>query len=512
MTKKATAQKAPLRGRARSKATTTKKTLPKLSERVARKAATKPSKPASKPAIRKRVPPGRALPDLSLWDQAGRLGGKLTPADVSAIIRAADLGEMRPLMDLANECRQKDCHLSAVLSVSEESLAGLQWKLTLPEKAKARDKKAAEWAEKILRALPMLRKLISYLAGAPFYGFDVNEILWKKVEGKLQPIDFAHLSHRRFAYDPYTGAFVLRDEGMPVEGLDFRAKWPNKFIVSHPRANGDSPQREGLCRPLIWMTQFRVWTFSDWLRAAELAWKPWRIGTYNKDRADTTDQADLEHILQKLSSSGWAAKSDAMTIDIEWPSGQQAAKATHSELVNVLAQEMSKCVLGQTETVQASSSSGYGQAKVHDAVRRDIRESRAMQIAADLTRDLIAPMIRLNFGANVAIPQFEFMTQDPVDIKAFSEAVKNLVDAKLVVPAKWVRDNAGMPEPDKDDETIGGETEPAVDPNADAEVDPNDPNAKKPKPKPGKKPADGDENPDAADEDDDADEEEPEAQ
>ncbi|HNX51735.1 MAG TPA: hypothetical protein PKL08_16320, partial [Thermoanaerobaculaceae bacterium] len=68
---------------------------------------------------------GRVVPDLSLWDQAGRLGGKLTPQDVSAIIRMADGGELRLLMDLANECRQKDCHLSAVLSVAEESIAGL---------------------------------------------------------------------------------------------------------------------------------------------------------------------------------------------------------------------------------------------------------------------------------------------------------------------------------------------------------------------------------------------------
>jgi phage gp29-like protein len=428
---------------------------------------------------------GRVVPDLSLWDQAGRLGGKLTPADVSQIIRAADAGDLVRLMDLANECRQKDCHLSAVLTVAEESIAGLQWKLVLPDGARAKDKRAMKWVDARLRALPQLRKLVAYLAGARYYGFDVSEILWSRVDGgRLAPVDFAHLSHRRFGFDPETGAFVLRDQGDPQQGTDFRRKWPNKFVVSQPRANGDAPQREGLCRPLIWMTQFRVWTFSDWLRTAELAWKPWRIGTYKKNASDTEDRDGLEHILQKLSTTGWAAKPDSMDIDIEWPDGTQTAKATHSELVNVLAMEMSKCVLGQTETVQASASSGYAQAKVHDSVRRDIREAAAMQVAADITRDIVRPMIELNF-TGVAVPQFEFLTQDPVDLKAFSEAVEKLVKSTLRVPTKWVYDNAGIPVPKEGEEVIGGapakpEDEDPKDPDDDKEPDDGDDEEEKP--------------------------------
>lgn len=431
--------------------------LPSLSARVRTRGEHKAAlraKRLEKAGVR-RADRGHVVPDVSLWEQAGRLGGKLTPGNVSDIIRAADGGDLRSLMDLANECRQKDCHLSAVLSVAEESIAGLQWKLTLPDGARAKDKRAMKWAEAVLRSLSGLRKLIAYLAGARYYGFDVSEILWRKDAGKMVPADFFHLAHRRFAYEPEHGTFSLRDSSTNYDYVDFRGKWPNKFIVSQPRANGDAPQREGLCRPLIWMTQFRVWTFADWLRTAELAWKPWRIGTIKKENGDTEDRDALELILQKLSTAGWAVKNDAMEIDIEWPDGNQSTKATHSELTNVLAQEMSKCVLGQTETTQSSASSGYAQAKVHDGVRRDVREAAAMQIAADLTRDLLTPLVTLNFPG-VAVPSFEFITQDPVDLVAFSEAVKNLVESQLRIPSKWVRDNAGMPDPKDGEETIGG--------------------------------------------------------
>ena len=425
-----------------------------IPSRRAVKAARMPSKNRS-----------RVVQDLSLWAQAGRLGGKLTPGDVSNIIRQADSGYITKLMDLANECRQKDCHLQAVLAVAEESIAGLDWKIATAENARAKDKRAAKWVEEVLRAIPNLRRLISYLAGAPYYGFDVNEIVWRREGSRLVPDDFAHLSHRRFGFDPKTGKFVLRDDGMPPEGVDFREKWPNKFIVSQPRSNGDAPQREGLCKPLIWMTQFRVWTFADWLRTAELSWKPWRIGTYKKGVASTEDEDALEMILERLSTTGWASKPDSMTIDIEWPDGSQTTKATHSELCNVLANEMSKCVLGQTETVQASSSSGYAQAKVHDSVRKDLLKARAEQVAADITRDLIGPMIAMNFNG-VAVPRFEFITQDPVDLKSFAEGVEKLAKSELRIPAKWVRDQAGIPEPKKDEECIGG---PKVDPAAGGE-------------------------------------------
>lgn len=398
---------------------------------------------------------GRVVPDLSLWFQAGRLGGKLTPADVSKLIRQADQGYPQLFMDLANECRQKDAHLSAVLTVAEESIAGLKWQLVLPDGARAKDKRAAKWAEKVLRSTPALRKLIAYLAGARYYGYDVNEIVWKKVDGKLVPAEFAHLAHRRFGFDPATGNFVLRDPWMPAEGIDFRKQWPNKFIVSQPRANGDAPQREGLARVLVWMTQFRVWTIADWLRTAELTWKPWRIGKYKKDSVNTKVQKDLEHILEKLTTTGWAAMEDSMSIQIEWPEGTQSTKATHAELVNVLANEMSKCVLGQTETTQASGSSGYAQAKVHDSVRKDLQAGAASQIAADLTRDLLTPLIALNFPG-VVVPEFQFITSDPIDMKAFAEAIASLVAAQLEIPSQWVRDQAGIPAPKAGEETIGG--------------------------------------------------------
>src|SRR5688572_25740445 len=94
---------------------------------------------------------GKILPDLAIWYQFQRIGGSLSPQQVSQIIREADTGEMRRLQDLANDARQKDCHLQSILSQAEEAIGELDWQLTFPSNAKQRDRRAAKWVEEVLR-------------------------------------------------------------------------------------------------------------------------------------------------------------------------------------------------------------------------------------------------------------------------------------------------------------------------------------------------------------------------
>jgi len=398
---------------------------------------------------------GQVVPDLAIWNQGSRIGGGLTPSTIASIIRDADTGDIRRLMDLANECRQRDSHLHAVLGTREESLAGLQWNVaTTSKKPRAKDKRVAQWVEDVLRATPTLYRLIADLAGAAYYSFAICETMWSKVDGRLVPVDFTHIAPRRFRFRRTDGLLVFHDVGKPE--MDLLGDNPGKFICSRPRVTGDVPQREGLCRVLVWMSIMRNWAISDWLRTGEMSWKPWRIGKYQKGAAQREDREDLENILRRLTTDNVAVIPDSTDIAVEWPTGSTSAKSTHGELCNVLAQEMSKAVLGQTETTQSSSSSGYGQAKVHDAVRRDLREASARAIAADITRDLIEPMVRFNFGDNVEVPRFEFVTQDPVDLSSFGAAMKALREAGADIPQRFVWDNAGIPEP-KDGEPMLGD-------------------------------------------------------
>src|SRR5262249_54993934 len=162
-------------------------------------------------------------------------------------------------------------------------------------------------------------------------------------------------------------------------------------LQHQPRITGDVPCREGLVRVLMWAALFRNWDIRDWLALGELAWKPWRTGGYTRGASEEDIDA-LIAILDAMSSSGVAVyPKDTAEVKIEWPKNPPAGGGTHKELADFLGAEMSKAVLGQTLTTEQGSKGSQALGRVHDQVRKDIREADARSVAATIRRDLIAP-------------------------------------------------------------------------------------------------------------------------
>lgn len=419
---------------------------------------------------------GRVLPDQSLWAQFQRVGGSLTPQRVSEIIRMADTGYMWPLMDLANEFRQKDTHLQATLETSEQAIAELEWELVPPDKPKAKELRAKEWVEEIVRNHPQLPKLIGHQVGARYFGYAVTEKSFVRDDARLVPGELTFHPPRRFGFDQQTGKFIWRDWNMPSVGVDFLAEFPNRFIVSRPRVTGDVPVREGLVRVLMWAALFRNWTLSDWLKLGEIAWKPWRTGTYKKGTEDK-DIDNLVAILEGLTSSGVAMLPEGTELKIEWPTGGKE-KAGHQVLYVVMAGEISKVVLGQTLTTEVGSTGGNrALGEVHESKEEKKRNATARWVAADLQRDFVEPLFALNYGGDIRPSRFRFLIEEDEDLVSFADGIGKLKLAGLRIPAQWVRDQVGIPEPEDDEECLGDGQE-EIDPETGKPiVDPNDPNA-----------------------------------
>lgn len=405
---------------------------------VAQKAAIKPK-------------PARVIPDLPVWQQLTKVGGGLTPAAVSARLNDADTGRMASLVDLANALRQKDNHLQGILETRETAVQQLEWDLELPKKPTKQEKKAAEFVKDALRTC--VGTVIAHSSAAPFYGYAVTETVWRKSNGYLVPDYFRPVAPRRFEY---VGTRLVWNDHYGRGGVDIRDEYPGQFVISQPRVNGDVPCREGLMRVLVWAALFRNWTLTDWLRLGEIAWKPWRIGTYDREKFATQEDIDgLVDVIDAMSTSGTAVVPDSVEVKVEWPTGQAGAGAPHKDMFGTMGREMSKAVLGQTETTESSASSGYAQAKVGYEVKKDKTESDARFIAADLTRDVVAWITLLNFGPRCRVSRFRFVTEETADLKPFGEGVKALTEAGLRMPAKWARDKAGIPEPADGEELLG---------------------------------------------------------
>lgn len=431
--------------------------------------------------------PKAMIGTLPVWQQLESISRPLTPVSVSDAFRQADRGDMQALCDLGNHLRQRDLHLQSILGTNEEGISGLSWDIVPPDDAGAREKKAAKYIESALRDCAGFTTMLAHQAGALYPGYAVAETLAKKWNGRLVPVDFKCHAQRRFRYGEQDGRLYWYDKNgtMTLPGVDFRAKWPGRFIVSEPRVNGDVRCREGLARPLIWAALFRNWTLSDWLKLGEMAWKPWRWVEYDSKVVEGEAGVDrLMRVLEDMIASGVAALPKDHTMHIEWPKNTvgSGGNSQHKELFATMGSEMSKGVLGQTETTEASKSSGYAQAKVHNQIRVDLRQSRSKWLATDVTRDVVQVFTAMNYGPGVRAGRMRMFADDPTDLATFATGIKTLVDAGTRVPAVWTRKEAGIPDPQKDEEIL-----------APAKAPPPEP--EKPKPdggEPGPGPADGD--------------------
>lgn len=403
-----------------------------------------------------------------LWFNANRIGGELTPESVSQVLLQADAGYMYRLVDLARESREKDGHLHAVLSTLELSIAGMEVQI-IPASDKARDRRIAAHVEQVFAEFGPhehepnaygLADLVTHLTGGYYYGYAVAELLYRENRnGQQIPYACDPVAPRRFIFDQTTSKLHFFDYSgnLAYPGIDLGAAYPNKFITFQPIVLGTGPAREGLMRPLVWAALFRNWTIRDWLSLAELAWKPWRIGSYDKEKmASKADIDALVEALQYLSTNGQTLLPDTVDLKIEWPNAKGGQTETqHKVLADFMAAEMSKAVLGQTMTTDSGSS--LSQAKVHKDVEVNRRNSIAGRVQDSLRWGLAARTVRLNYGPDVDIPKVRLVAND-TDLAALADILLKLTGPKglgVPLPLAWIRKMFGIPALKPGDEVIG---------------------------------------------------------
>ena len=421
------------------------------------------------------------VPDSPLWAQFSRIGGSLTPQQVSNIIREADVGNIARLVDLMHESRQKDCHLQSVLQTRELAVKGLTWDALAPaEKPLKREQRAAKRLRQAVQDASGFPDTVAHLVGeGTLFGFAVTQVVWEhSSDGLLVPKEFKPVSCRRFGYGQKNGRLMFDPDGfgnVDASGVDLLAEYPaGKFIFYTPRVNGDVQIREGLCRALLWAALFRNWDVRDWLMFAELAWKPLRRAVWKNGDMRKEDRAKIRQAMQAWTSSGVLTHPDSIDVFLEWNKGASSSGTSggpHEQLARWLGEEMSKAVLGSSDIVEPGKNGARAATAERGEVRKDILEADSLGITAALTQHVARPFYEMNYGPRMRGGMLALMTEDTVNLKEFAEAVEKLVKAGLAVPANWVRDIVNMPEPEPEEEVIGGQAK--------------EPEAKPPDPGPG---------------------------
>lgn len=389
----------------------------------------------------------------------------LTPARVAAFLQQADDGDPSAFAELCQEIEDRDTHIVATLGVRRRSVANLGWGLQAASED-ARDRTIAAGAERAIRDVAGLEQGFMDLLDAVMKGYAAVEIMWGRREGLVVPRALEQRPQQWLRPSPDdASAWNVVDVSEPVRGVPL---WPRKWVVHTSRAKSGHPVQAGLGRALVWWYLFKTYATRDWVTHNEKFGSPLRVGTYQPGTSPD-DITLLEQALQQLGVDAAAVVPAGMEIDFVSDAGVKTGGDTWERFLVHANREISKAILGQTLTTEEGSSGSLALGQVHNDVRADLRDADARELASTLTRDLVGPIVELNWGASAPTPRFVFNVDPPADRKADAEVqeARGRVFAAaraLGVPVSTaqVREELGLRTPEPGEPVLGAVVAPST--------------------------------------------------
>lgn len=377
---------------------------------------------------------------------------KLTPREVAGRLAAADDGDLAAQHRLFADMEDRDATIAAAMQQRALAVARLPWRIEPPPQADAREKKAAEAAEELIRAgIDALEDTLIDLMAAAGHGFAAVEIAWQRRGGLWLP-DLYPRPQEWFGMADDRRSLVLSDDsgrGQPLRPFGWMLHQPRR-----PKAGYLA--RGGLYRALVWPFVYKSYAVGDFAEFLETYGLPFVVGKYGRE-ATEEDKTRLLSAVASLAHDARAIMPLEMQLEIHKIAGSGDG-APHLAMIRWADEAIARCVLGQTLSTEARSTGlGSGVADLHAQVREDIRDADARQLAATLTRDLVWPVAALNHGLTDPrrAPRLVFDLSETEDIGTWAEALPKLAAIGLPIPSRWAAEKLGIPQPVDGEPVLG---------------------------------------------------------
>ncbi|KAF1009070.1 MAG: hypothetical protein GAK28_00703 [Luteibacter sp.] len=371
----------------------------------------------------------------------------LTPSRLAGILEMAEQGNLVGQAELFEDMEEKDGHLASEMLKRRGAIKQLEWDIVPPPNPSAAEKAAAKTLKELIAEIPDIEELIFDVTDAIGKGYACLEIEWAQVGATWIPASVTHRPQSWFMiHRGYREELRLRDgtpEGEPLQ--------PFGWITHTHRAKSGYLARSSMYRVLAWPYLFKNYSVADLAEFLEIYGIPIRIGKYPPG----SSQQDKLTLLRALAEVGHnAAGIIPNGMELDFKDAATGDPDAFKAMIDWCERTQSKVILGGTLTSQAdgkSSTNALG--KVHNEVRKDLRDGDARQVAATIWHDLIYPIAVLNGLATDLrrCPRFKFITEEPDDLAAMAESLPTLVGMGFRVSRQWAQERVGIPEPEADE-------------------------------------------------------------
>jgi len=254
--------------------------------------------------------------------------------------------------------------------------------------------------------------IMSEMLMAPFYGFNITEIIWGKDSGMIVPENIIGKAARWFYWDD-TNTLRYRTKRNMTLGEPLP---PRKFLVSkyHSRYEDPYSGNESLASACYWPVHFR--------RLVMGMWAPNFIERYAAPWIDVTMETGLQQerlqeimdVIQNTFNDGIIAHPENTKIQA-LPMGDAKSMENYTMFVDMLNREIDMAVLGTNLTTEVKGGS-FAATSAHMTVRSDIvmEDSRMIESAFNTLIEYIA---YFNFGAQSKLPKFRLYKNEPATVE-----------------------------------------------------------------------------------------------
>lgn len=179
--------------------------------------------------------------------------------------------------------------------------------------------------------------------------------------------------------------------------------------------------------------------FGDWAQYCELFGMPFRVAKY--DGYDENTRTDLESALKAAGSAAYIVIPKEAELDFI-QNNTTGSSILYDMLIDSCNKELSKLVLGQTMTTEASGA--YAQAKVHQEVELEIHYGDKLFVK-NILNDKLIPLLKIH-GFNVGNGKFVFQEKENIDKKTRLEMDLKLAE-KIKIDDNYFYETYNIPKP-----------------------------------------------------------------
>lgn len=325
------------------------------------------------------------------------IGSGLSLAYLSSVYRLALTGYRREYVDALSELLERDPHLYAVLMQRVLTASGARIVLLPRDAGNKKCRQLAEKYQKIIDSIQGFRQSLATLVfSGLYYGLGGCEIDWEPTVRKTRkgykagwiPKKLGFIHSRRLNF-PDPGSWDLRiwDQGQ-VQPTDKNIGWgpttrmfglriqdyPGKFIIFSPQLHADYPTREGAGRIVAFWSALKTMGARGAAQYVERYAKPWALAKYAttstgipraaEASAQNNDVGAANAALMALGTGSLAGAvvPDSIKIELKQITGSRS-NIGHKDWIQICNMELSKGVLGQTDTTDGGGGGGGSRAR-----------------------------------------------------------------------------------------------------------------------------------------------------